>query len=185
MLMPIKVGLIFFLFLTSTPVDDPIHWSKERKLSWSDFLGSVPKLDSHIALSRVEIQYESQVDKAGKMTMDIKGVFIKELSWVKADKKSDQILKHEQYHFNLTEVWARKLRKEISLKKWEVKNYEKEFNALFKKHISQSLKEQLRYDTETDNSRIVEKQTEWEQQIDRELNELKMYSGINVPFLFE
>lgn len=180
----IKMGLIFLLFLTSSVVD-PIVWSKEVRLSWNDFQGSVPKLDSHVALSRVEIQYESNVDKAGKMTMDIKGVFIKELSWVKADKKSDQILKHEQYHFNLTEVWARKLRKEITLKKWNTKNFEKEFNTLFKKHISQTLKEQLRYDTETDNSRIVAKQTEWERQIDRDLDDLKMYAGTKVLFLFE
>ncbi len=183
--MILKVGLIFILSWVSIPVEDPIVWSKEKKLSWNDFQASAPKLDSHVALSRVEIQYESSVDKAGKMTMDINGVFIKEQSWVKQDRKSESILKHEQYHFNLTEVWARKLRKEITSKKWNVKTFEKEFNSLFKKHMAQTLKEQLRYDNETNHSQMSAKQTEWEQAIDEELISLKMYSGINVPFLFE
>ncbi|MEQ9415218.1 MAG: hypothetical protein RIF39_15390, partial [Cyclobacteriaceae bacterium] len=121
--MIIKVSLIFILSWVSISIEDPILWSKEKRLSWNDFQANAPKLDSHVALSRVEIQYESAVDKAGKMTMEIKGVFIKEQSWVKQDRKSESILKHEQYHFNLTEVWARKLRKEITSKKWNVKTF--------------------------------------------------------------
>ncbi|HCM75153.1 MAG TPA: hypothetical protein DIS90_02135 [Cytophagales bacterium] len=183
--MSIKVGLILILLLAKATADEPIIWNKEKRLSWNDFQATAPKLDSHIALSRVEIQYESQVDKAGRMTMDIKGVFIKEQSWVKQDRKSDNILKHEQYHFNLTELWARKLRREVASKKWNTKTFEKEFTSLFKKHMAQTLKEQLRYDNETNHSQVSDKQKEWERNIDQELVELKAHAAINVPFLFE
>jgi hypothetical protein len=183
--MIIKVSLIFILSWVRISIDDPIVWSKEKTLSWNDFQASAPKLDSHIALSRVEIQYESSVDKAGKMTMEIKAVFIKGQSWVKQDRKSESILKHEQYHFNLTELWARKLRRDITSKKWSNKTFEKEFNSMFKKHMAQTLKEQLRYDNETNHSQLSDKQTNWEQEIDKELVSLKSYSGINVTFLFE
>ncbi|MFZ1805840.1 MAG: hypothetical protein WAU36_01385 [Cyclobacteriaceae bacterium] len=183
--MIIKVSLIFILSWFSISIGEPVVWSKDKKLSWNDFQANAPKLDSHVALSRVEIQYESSVDKAGKMTMEIKGVFIKEQSWVKQDRKSESILKHEQYHFNLTEVWARKLRKEITSEKWNVKTFEKEFNSLFKKHMAQTLKEQLRYDNETNHSQVSDKQTAWEGEIDKELVSLKLYSGTNVTFLFE
>lgn len=164
---------------------EPIIWSKERKLSWGDFLASAPKANAHSALSRVEVHYESKVDKAGKMTMDIEAVFIKELSWVKPEDKNDQILKHEQYHFHITEWWARKLRKEIVSKKWNTKSFEKEYNSLFKKMMGQLLKEQLRYDEETNHSKITEKQSEWEKKIDQGLVELKDHSAPTVPFLFE
>ena len=183
--MIIKVNLIFILSWVSISLENLIVWSKEKKISWNDFQATAPKLDSHIALSRVEIQYESSVDKEGKMTMEIRAVFIKDQSWVKQDRKSDNILKHEQYHFNLTEVWARKLRRDVTGKKWNPKTFEKEFNSMFKKHMAQTLKEQLRYDNETNHSQLRDKQTNWEQQIDKELVNLKMYSETKVPFLFE
>jgi len=184
--MSIKVGLIFLLsWVVSSPLSDPIVWSKERKLAWKDFQANAPKLDTHVALSRVEVHYESQVDKAGKMTMTIESVFIKEQSWVKEDGKNDHILKHEQYHFHIAEMWARKLRKEITAKKWNTKTFEKEYNGLFKKLMAQLLKEQLKYDDETNHSKNSDKQVEWEKKIDEGLNELKSYTGTSVPFLFE
>ncbi len=183
--MKIKLGLILVLFSTSLQVGDTIIWSKEKNLTWKDFQGKVPAQDPHVSLSRVEIRYESQVDKQGKMTMNIESVFIKNLSWVKQDRKSDHILRHEQYHFNITEVWARKLRKEIVSKKWNTKTFEKEFNTLFKKMMAQTLKEQKRYDDETNHSKVFAKQSEWERDIDTELSNLKDYNSITVPFLFE
>ncbi len=185
-IMPIKVVLIFLLpWLVFVADSNPIVWNKDRKLQWGDFQGSAPKLDSHVALSRVEVHYESEVDKAGKMNMTIESVFIRELSWVKDEGKNDHVLRHEQYHFHIAEIWARKLRQEIAAKKWSTKTFEKEFNSLFKKQMGQLLKEQLRYDEETNHSKMVEKQTEWEKKIDATLNQLNDFTNTKVPFLFE
>lgn len=183
--MTIKITLFLLLLGVASPPNDPIVWNKERKLNWNDFQGKAPRLDTHAALSRVEVHYESEVDKAGKMTMNIESVFIKELSWVKEESKQEQILRHEQYHFHITEIWARKLRKEITLKKWSTKTFEKEFNTLFKKLMGQVIKEQLRYDNETDHSKMAEKQKEWEKKIDQDLLEYKAFATTKVPFLFE
>jgi hypothetical protein len=51
--------------------------------------------------------------------------------------------------------------------------------------MSQLLKEQLHYDEETNHSKIMEKQKEWEKKIDDELIKLKAFTSPTVPFLFE
>ncbi|MEQ8304631.1 MAG: DUF922 domain-containing protein [Cyclobacteriaceae bacterium] len=181
-----KVVLILAILMQLSYADsDPIKWSKTQKLTWVDFQEKAPTQDPHAARSRVEVRYESQVDKHGAMTMDIESIFIRELSWVKPQNKNDQLLHHEQYHFNITEVWARKLRKEIIGKRWNKKTLEKDFGTLFKKIMNALDKEQSAYDNQTNHSKAETIQAEWESKIDNELRVYEAFASTSVSFSFE
>src|SRR5690606_8052946 len=64
------------------------------------------------------------------------------------DEEDDQLLIHEQYHFNITEIIARRMRKEmVSIGKENLtKNI---LNRLYNKHINELHKLQSQYDFES------------------------------------
>lgn len=99
------------------------YWTPSHRLSFSDFGG---KLDASDTASRVDsprtlthrlgsivtsidVHYES---KGGKTVFTIQAAMKKASSWIKA--YGDTItLKHEQGHFDLCEIYARTLRRDI------------------------------------------------------------------------
>lgn len=87
-----------------------ISWDKDRKLSWSDFTGVPPHDAYYSAISATYIEEEHRCGEDGSFYYDVKSVFVKDLSWTQ-DHHSEALLHHEQKHFDLTELYARKLRK--------------------------------------------------------------------------
>jgi hypothetical protein len=81
------------------------------------------------------------------------------------------LLEHEQAHFDLCEVYARRLRKRV-----EDSNYKLDIdNAIFEVFEAFKKRQKL-YDQETNHSRNKEKQAEWLKIIANELSELDNYS---------
>ena len=97
-------------------------------------------------------------------------------SWVKEDDKNDFLLHHEQVHFDIYEVNARKLRRELQTKKLTTVNAESVVNRLIEKYSELNIKVQERYDSETEHSIKTEKQEKWNAAIAEELEELSDYS---------
>jgi len=96
---------------------------------------------------------------------------------VKVDQKyRDDLLVHEQTHFDLTELYARKLRKQLSETKFTRSNPSKESFPIFKEMQKQYRDRQDLYERETDFSLNTAKQAEWTARIVAELNELSAYS---------
>lgn len=90
--------------------------------------------------------------------------------------KSDYVLKHEQGHFDITELFARKLNKAVGelVKKKNVK--QSEFSSVYKKLMKEKTELQNEYDTETDNSRNKVKQEEWLKKINQGLIDYENYA---------
>jgi predicted secreted Zn-dependent protease len=73
-------------------------------------------------------------------------------------------LLHEQLHFDISEVFARKMAQEMSETKF-TKNIKQEVRVLYKRILKELDAFQRRYDSETDFSRNIEKQKLWQKQI--------------------
>lgn len=166
--------LLIFSSFTSPVNDSLIPWKKDRKLTWTDFKGAPDKNSSNAALTSSGISF-NWTSENGKFTYSITCTFDKTKSWGRV--KNDHILAHEQRHFDITEIHARKLNKALSAYKYNEKTANKDVNNIYTKVIQELYNMQTQYDRETDHSRNATKQKEWEAQIDKELNALDGYAG--------
>ena len=163
---------------------ESIPWTSDKLLVWEDFQKKAPK--KHFASAMSNISFEVNMQVSGEdMTVFIQSAFIPSGSWVKKDDKSDHLLKHEQTHFDIYEVHARKLRKELLTKKLTSVNVESTVTRLIEKYQKQSVTETQKYDEETEHSIKKEKQYKWNDEVDEELNSLKDYNDPNVVVKIE
>lgn len=107
-------------------LSDSIEWSPDYKLSMEDF--KELKMDNKgvrydslnyklRAYSTVAVGYTFKSEK-GKLLFDAFAYFIRSRSWMKSHDEA--VLKHEQGHFDVAEIYARKLAQAVG----EIKNIE-------------------------------------------------------------
>jgi hypothetical protein len=158
--------------------DDSIAWNPQRKLVWADFKGQPQAGEPADALTYTANQTSFEGFSVGSrfnVKAEITCYFIKANSWVKEGKATEYLLNHEQRHFDIAEASAREFRKEIQLAHFNSNN----MNELSQK-ISEEVHQkygrlQQQYDSETNHSRIEEKQKEWNVKIDKMLRDLEEY----------
>lgn len=171
--------IIIFSFIGFTSVrnsnDDYIYWDPERKLVWEDFQGSVDRTQPHIeALTASTIEVSSSYYKNEVPKFNVVSFFIKSQSWTKTN--SEFTLEHEQLHFDITEIHARKLRKAIdSLSKRKVTDINK-----YKKAHTYYGKLCSNYQNAYDKSVYGhdERQAEWSAKVAAELVKLEKYAYV-------
>lgn len=97
--------------------------------------------------------------------------FIKK-SWLKDNwDRAEYALNHEQRHFDITEVYARKATAAFKEYKYNRKTVKDDINRIFNSFLEEQYKVQLLYDKETKHSLNISKQKEWDAKIDKWLQE--------------
>lgn len=143
-----------------------LHWEDHYKLQWSDFRGSAEQTAFGDAASTIHLSADP-VRKKGKITYDVRAWFIPEQSWCR--KKSENLLEHEQLHFDLAELYARKVRKRIDeLNRMGLKD-RKEYHRNITRIFEESTTADRKYDRETLHGSRSAKQKEWEKYVQDEL----------------
>ena len=161
-----------------TSSKEMIRWSQKRLLKWSDFKGPVDKSTDHVASTNSGIQYGYSWSKKGsdfKIDFETFSFFKPKGSWSIKSKQSDYILKHEQLHFDITELFARKLRKTFAEFEFTQRNYERETSRLFDENNEARQVMQHKYDEETNHSINKKEQQEWNVFVKEELEKMKAY----------
>lgn len=155
---------------------DCIEWTEGRKLKWSDFKGRPNKLSRNEALtdSGMSIGLICN-DQTSEVT--IKCFFDRSKSWTK-DRQSEYLLAHEQLHFDITELFVRKLRKELSKFNGDCKRLNAHIQDYYNRNYKEFVAYQNQYDRESEHSLDKEKQAYWEQKVAKELDELKPYASL-------
>ena len=151
---------------------DSIQWNPERKLTWDDFKGTAMENEPSDALTFTSNQtlFKSfGIGKRFEIESEIACYFYKNRSWVKPAKKVDYLLNHEQRHFDLAEVGAREFRRVVKQTHFTSENFRDEIKRITQQINGKYYKLQEQYDSETDHSRVEEKQTEWNKRIDEML----------------
>ena len=158
------------------------NWSAEDKLEWSDFRGSRPAGNTYPenAMTHYEI-VPGWWCVDGVFHFDVRVYFNQNESWVDAGMQSDDLLNHEQKHFDLAEVHARKIRKALSeLEENPCEMTEAEMNQFIGEIVGNILAEedaeQIKYDDETKHGTDQQAQEEWDTYISSELEKLKDYA---------
>ena len=156
-----------------------IAWEQDYQLDWNDFKGHANGTSSLDAYTMLGISLEVIGQKNGKVDMGVFGYFEKNKSWVKSGEKTNHLLSHERKHFDLCEVYRRKLIKKLEAKKsYDFDSFSDEVGKMFNENFEEYTKEQERYDEETHHSQKKEDQIKWNKFITKELLRLKKYDKI-------
>lgn len=146
---------------------DTLYWNENRKLAWYDFQG-VPDTNS---MSRA-VTFSGFVTKS-EYTSDttirvvISAVFYKKRSWIK-EKYRDSLntLNHEQGHFNITEICARKANAAFRQYKYNRKTVRKDIDSIFNSFVEEQNEMHMLYDRQTTMPINYRKQKEWDKKIE-------------------
>ena len=182
------ITLLSFSFVK----DDFILWQENKKLKIQDFKAEnndtikVNRKQFLGAISAIRIEYSSfQRNKNSVPDFSIKTYFDPNESWMLL--KNDYVLQHEQIHFDLTELYARKMRKSVeSLRQKNVTNI-----SIYRKKIQRwnAMKEKASNQFDADNQdyyikigqKILfqknPKQEAWKKKVDRELFQYSLFKN--------
>jgi hypothetical protein len=149
-----------------------VTWAQHPKLSWDDFKGHPSKLGREPS-AITDTGFRTQlVCRDRILEADSVAEFYPGSSWVKPNRKLASLLKHEQGHFDITEIYARKMSKAIREAKIECAD-EAKADAAGKKILSGLDKEwekaEKAYDVETKDGTDAVRQTAASQRIATEL----------------
>jgi FtsZ-binding cell division protein ZapB len=159
--------LLLVLFYTAQSTKAQIKWSADRPLVWDDFKGPIDQSSEHTASTYGQYKYSYMCHRTGdKYAVKVKldSWFDESISWKKPDKLSDALLKHEQIHFDIHELYARKMEKAFNDYKY-TSDYQNELKDIFQKYLEEERSMQAQYDSETNHSKIKDKQLEWEERV--------------------
>lgn len=157
----------FFLFISLSVFsqnENKIIWTEGERLTWSDFNGKHRTGVSYVASTTSGIAFSYSVsENKGKRDLDVKVTsnFYPESSWINPENATPYILAHEQAHFDISELHARILRKEIAATTFG-KNLKKELSNLYKSVEERRVAMQHQFDLESDHSKIPDEELRWE-----------------------
>jgi predicted secreted Zn-dependent protease len=98
------------------------------------------------------------------------------MSWKKTNWVNDEVLTHEQKHFDIVELYARKLRKAVFETRYtDYNDLLAKLEILYDKNDKEMDKYQDLYDEESDGSMNGEKQREWNKRIIQELDNYRKF----------
>ncbi|PIB27057.1 DUF922 domain-containing protein [Maribacter sp. 4U21] len=168
--------LIFFFFVMFSSYSwgqEEVLWEPDKRLYWSDFRGKVPVGAGAAATTASGISYQFSTSyKGNEMVVDyeVNAFFYPTKSWYKPNICNEATLVHEQLHFDISELFARHMRKKMAKARF-TKNIKAEVKAIYRETLKELNDFQNRYDKETDYSRNIPQQKFWIQRIEKALNE--------------
>lgn len=180
-----KIFLLLFLLGTgalsqnSYPNSDSntIIWNQDQKLEWRDFTGVLdPNIFGNALTSyKIEIVPENVLVDAedniqGYENLTVVAKFYKDKSWTIS--QNENLLAHEQLHFDIAEVYSRMLRKKFSeLKRMKEKRFSV-YASAYEVLWQECRQYQKKYDSETKNGVLKVENNMWIHKIKQEILEL-------------
>ncbi|MDF0708703.1 DUF922 domain-containing protein [Flagellimonas okinawensis] len=171
----ISIGLIFlFGFLgLSQEIEEGVPWNGSTRLTWSDYKGKVPPADEAAATTASGISYTYSANLLHhevNLDFEVNAYFYPNESWYKPQLCDENTLAHEQLHFDITELFARKMRDKLRRTSFS-DDVKAEVRKIYRDILKDLQDYQEKYDWETNFSRNREKQREWNQKVANALKE--------------
>lgn len=170
-----SLSLVSFLSNAQTAGrnEDMLAWNASKKLTWSDYKAS-PNPNSDAAASTTTYLTISYNISSTDFNYKIESRFSRSRSW--GLHKTPYILSHEQGHFDIAEIFARKLHKKMIDYRFDKKDYEKDLKKIYQDILDEKKEMQDDYDRETNHSINKEKQEGWLKKIAKLLEEYADYA---------
>ncbi len=147
------------------------QWNEHNKLSWDDFRGNVhAETERSAAATHCGIGFKTKTegpDKKPKVV--VYNTFYTSKSWVRPDAKEPSILEHEQGHFDLCEIYTRKLRARMEQFDFSVADIRAALMNIYEDISREYENRQKAYEQETVHGTNFTAQKHWREMIALEL----------------
>jgi predicted secreted Zn-dependent protease len=157
---------------TSLTGKNIILWNEFYKLQWNDFQGEPQENSIGDAGAVVQIKAKPYKVKS-RIFYTVEAVFNRKKSW--ARDQSQALLAHEQLHFDIAELYARKIRQKIKELSDRGVDDVKTFNAAIQQLLDESNEIDRQYDIETLHGAISKRQAAWTDKVKQGLRDLENY----------
>lgn len=164
---------IFTLFISNAQVNN--SFQQRKKLTVQDYKGLINENEDYLArtYTTVSVQYHSPVvcsQKEEVRAMVETSVSVSTKSWMKLYKirtreTLNELLSHEQGHFDISEVFATDLKNTLSGLCFNKGSYKKSADSVFQSKNRYYDGLQRQYDTDTDHMRNKDMQLKWKRRI--------------------
>lgn len=159
---------------------EKVSWNENKPLSWKDFRGEADANSTFHANSNTGITYSwrlNTVNGVVALEYEVCSNFYPDLSWVVAGSDNLYLLKHEQLHFDISELHARKLRKKLADLpiSWLGKDPRTKLNGFYEKIDNERREMQTRFDRESQHSINKEAEAKWRKYVYEELEKYRNY----------
>ena len=154
--------------------NDTIVWRADSVLKREDFKAEAKPNDPYSLGATGIFYYTSERDE--QSFVFIEAIFIKSQSLL--NRQSEHIIKHEQLHFDLCELYTRKLRKRVAETVFKKgKHFQKEFQNLYDTVLAELDKDETKFEVESENGFNQTNQLMWREEIKKQLKELEQYKS--------
>ena len=155
-----------------------IPWSATRRLTVADFQGRAPMGNPLASSTSSNIKADAAC-KDYVFSSTVAATFDPATSWFRNPlTASEALLRHEQLHFDITEVYARIMRQKLNLfaARANCEKLQPAFNNVTKLVYAEWDREQNRYDQETNHGLNAVRQAYWEKQTATRLEQSKPFA---------
>jgi len=172
------IGYIFiFLGSFGWSQSNTIQWESDHKLEWQYFAGLPQAGSHHHALTASGISIDMKQSSEDSVSITIDANFYPKRSWLKKGKETDHLLNHEQRHFDIAEIYRRKLVKSILTSGiLKTKSINEDIDKVYTDNDAALRSYQNKYDEETKHSQRQGIQDQWNTRVDEELLSLEEYN---------
>lgn len=155
-----------------------IRWNSQRLLTSANFQGETDKRPFQAGTYTGIRQFVRISPWTGKATLTIECIFDCRLSYFKPSDADSFVLAHEQVHFDIAEVYARKLRKMIREDFRTYDEYTEKRSEVFGGIQKELFRKQDEYDAEVYSD--ISMQQKWNEWVRNELRQLDAYSSTEI-----
>ena len=176
-----KLYWIVFLIVFAMPAfgqleetieaDAMIEWSESRPLEWKDYTYRRIRLKGSMALTMVKHSVKGYL-RNGLPEFEIKVLFRKPNSWT-SDTTNLELLGHEQLHFDIAELYRRKIEAEIIKLQQKKEKKAGVYKAEIKRILDEFNVYSRRYDRESNHGKNKLEQAKWKEQVASSLEKVK------------
>jgi Bacterial protein of unknown function (DUF922) len=166
------LSAFLFAFTTDPELREVIEWNEYRPLTWEDFLGKRAEDAAGDAGTFVQIKAKPYLVK-DQVRYDVSAIFVKNKSW--SDAQTKELLAHEQLHFDIAELYARKIRQVVAELSEAGEDDVKDYNRAIQKLLHESNEVDIQYDMETLHGAMQNKQAEWSKDVKEQLKALAQF----------
>lgn len=159
--------------------DNLVFWSSTRKLTVDDFGIKTRNGESKLSFAQFSVDY--QVNGFDFMTKNfnkkVRNYIIKSASTIDTTMDVSVSLRYQQTLFDLCEIYTRQFRKALKENRKKIASGTQIVDVLNQKAMTDFANRRVQYDRETNFGTKADKQIEWENLINKELNDLLEFSS--------
>jgi hypothetical protein len=153
-----------------------IRWSADRPLTVADFKGRPRPNQGHAALTSANINTGATCSN-NVFAGTAQASFDPATSWVREPgTMTPALLRHEQLHFDIAEVYARRLRQQLATVHTTCSALGSTFDRISQAAYTAWQKAEDDYDRDTNHGLQHERQAQWEAQVRQQLRDLDAFA---------